>query len=232
MTIEELFGTLQQSVVDSWREHLKTSKYSAHIALNEFYDEMPELVDDIIEHYIGVFGKPGEYTSILSAKGLEPVDYLKKLRNICKTGRVMLKKETELESDMDAILAQIDSTIYKLENLTESRGPRSLKDFLIESMQVNEAGIYNAPNDLKKAVEYAISEYEDQNGGSGDDGELTPKERKFLEKAFTEWYKEFGTKCEFTTNYPDKNIEDLTLETSRPHLNSHYKFNGRKWVEC
>ena len=36
ITIEELFGTLQQSVVASWRKHLRTAKYSKHIALDEF----------------------------------------------------------------------------------------------------------------------------------------------------------------------------------------------------
>ena len=51
MTIEELFGTLQQSIVAEWRKHLKTSKYSKHMALDEFYTEMPELIDALIEDY-------------------------------------------------------------------------------------------------------------------------------------------------------------------------------------
>ena len=50
--VEELFGTLQQSVVESWRKHLKTSKYSSHMALNDFYDKMPDLVDQLIEDYM------------------------------------------------------------------------------------------------------------------------------------------------------------------------------------
>ena len=39
MTIEELFGTLQQSVVSTWRKHLRTAKYSKHMALDKFYNE-------------------------------------------------------------------------------------------------------------------------------------------------------------------------------------------------
>lgn len=42
MTIEELFGTLQMSVVAGWRKHLKSAKYGKHIALQEFYEEMPD----------------------------------------------------------------------------------------------------------------------------------------------------------------------------------------------
>ena len=54
MTIEELFGTLQQSTVASWRKHLRTAKYSKHMALDEFYKEMPEKVDALIEAWMGM----------------------------------------------------------------------------------------------------------------------------------------------------------------------------------
>lgn len=136
MVIEEIFGTLQQSVVDSWRKHLTTSKYSAHKALQEFYDEMPDLVDKLIEDYIGIKGEKIErYDSLIKASELEVVDYFRKLRTICKTGRTMLGRETELESDMDEILSLIDSTIYKLEQLTENKSPRSLKDYIKESIR-------------------------------------------------------------------------------------------------
>ena len=53
ITIEQLFGTLQQSVVATWRKHLRAAKYSKHMALDEFYKKMPELVDNLIEAYMG-----------------------------------------------------------------------------------------------------------------------------------------------------------------------------------
>ena len=56
-TPEEFFGTLLQSVTEGHKAHLKTSKYSDHMALDEFYDEMTELVDALIEHYQGINGK-------------------------------------------------------------------------------------------------------------------------------------------------------------------------------
>ena len=37
MTIEELFGTLQMSVVATWRKHLRSAKYGKHMDLDEFY---------------------------------------------------------------------------------------------------------------------------------------------------------------------------------------------------
>ena len=40
MTIEEYFGTLQQSFVEIWKNHLQTSKYRDHKALNDYYEDI------------------------------------------------------------------------------------------------------------------------------------------------------------------------------------------------
>lgn len=137
--IEELFGTLQQSVVEEWRKHLKTSKYSKHMALDEFYKDMPDLVDALIEDYMGVTKtKVGEYKNILKAEELDALQYLEELHNICKSGAELLGDNTELKSDLDAILSKIDSVMYKVRELKES-GIKSLKDYLYESTSINES---------------------------------------------------------------------------------------------
>ena len=69
ITIEQLFGTLQQSVVSTWRKHLRTAKYAKHIALNEFYEDMPEKVDALIEAWMGVNGKNGKTKFVCSKCG-------------------------------------------------------------------------------------------------------------------------------------------------------------------
>lgn len=134
MTIEELFGTLQQSIIDEWREHLKTSKYSKHMALDEFYKEMPELVDTLIEDYMGHIGhKMEDYKNILDASKLNALQYLEELHKICQQGYSLLPEDApELKSDLDAIKSKIDSTMYKVRELKESI--LSLKTFLIESL--------------------------------------------------------------------------------------------------
>lgn len=119
-TIEEFFGTLQQSVVKSWRNHLKTDKYSNHMALDEFYKEMPELVDTLIENYMGINGKVEDYKNVLP-DDMGTIEYLEALKEIVRKGRKeLLGDKSELESDCDAILSQIDSTLYKLKELKES----------------------------------------------------------------------------------------------------------------
>lgn len=129
-TIGEFFGTLQQSVVKSWRSHLKTDKYSRHMALDEFYKDMPELVDTLIENYMGINGKVEDYKNVLP-DDMGTIEYLETLKDIVRKGREeLLDGKSELESDCDAILSQIDSTLYKLKELKESTIIDYLKNIL------------------------------------------------------------------------------------------------------
>lgn len=134
MTIEELFGTLQQSVVGTWRKHLRTSKYSKHMALDEFYTEMPEKVDDLIEAWMGVNGrKPKQFDNLLKSKNMNTLDYLKSLKKIVKDGYELMNGEKELEALLDDIAELIDSTLYKVKELSE-RKMIDLKDYISESL--------------------------------------------------------------------------------------------------
>lgn len=131
-TIEQLFGTLIESTTAAWRKHLKTDSHNVHMSLNDFYEEIPELVDALIEAYQGIYGKVEGYENMLDdASEMTAIEYLETLRDICKNGRDLLNDETELESDMDAILDLISSTLYKLKELDS--GPHtneSLSDYL------------------------------------------------------------------------------------------------------
>lgn len=167
MSIEELFGTLQQSFVETWRKHLKTPKYSAHKALNDFYDDIPDLVDQLIEDYMGIHGKVENYKNILDAEHEDEVAYLEALRKVCKEGRDLLDN-SELESDMDSILSLIDSTLYQLKELKESR--KSLKNYLSESLNVNEA--------KQEAYTVAFTDFVDEDGVPITTTIYVPKEYK------------------------------------------------------
>ncbi len=131
MTIEELFGTLQQSVVTTWRKHLKTSKYSSHVALDEFYKEMPEKVDKLIEDWMGCNReKVKDYKNVIEP-GDDAIEYLEKLHDFVKNNYDLMNGESELESDLDDIVGFIDSILYKLRELHES-----LRDYLMGSLNV------------------------------------------------------------------------------------------------
>ena len=176
MTVEELFGTLQQSVVASWRKHLKTDKYSKHEALDEFYKEMPELVDKLIEDWMGIKGKVEEYKNLLdNSSEMTAVEYLNELKKIVKQGYELVG-EKELQADLDSIASQIDSTLYKIKELKESMG---LSNYLKESLgeSLNEAkslkldtfinfdlqsDIYNALSDLAAEYEFGGKKFEEK----------------------------------------------------------------------
>lgn len=130
MTIEEFFGTLQESITAEWRKHLQTDKYSAHMALDDFYKEMPEKVDALIEAYQADNDIIKDYKNVLD-EGMDALEYLEALKKLTKEGRELLGS-SELESLTDDILGLIDSTIYKLKHLKESMP--SLTDYLHESI--------------------------------------------------------------------------------------------------
>lgn len=143
-SIEEFFGTLQQATVETWKEHLKTDKYSSHIALNEFYEGIVELVDALIEEYMGKYGKVTEFKNIMTSEKLGAVKYLEELQELVTTGRAELidEKDTELHSDIDAILSLISSTLYKLKELKEHK-MKNLADFIKENLNESREEIYS-----------------------------------------------------------------------------------------
>ena len=125
MTIEELFGTLQQATVASWRKHLRTAKYAKHEALDEFYKELPEKVDALIEGYMGAHGKKiTKFENILKSSNMNTLKYLQELKKICKQGYGLL----------DDIVNLINSTLYKVKELAESHSYPDLKDYINEAL--------------------------------------------------------------------------------------------------
>lgn len=136
MTIEELFGTLQMSVVAGWRKHLRTAKYGKHKALQEFYEEMPDKVDALIEAWMGAHGKKvGAFQNILTASNLNTLKYLQELKKVCKEGYDLMDDHEELEGLLDDIVNLINSTLYKVKELSEGQ-MIDLKDFVNEALSI------------------------------------------------------------------------------------------------
>lgn len=120
ITIAEFFGVLRQSVVETWGTHLTTMSYAKHMALNEFYDEMLELVDNLIECYQGIYGiLPCENSFEFNCDNVE--NFLTNLRDFIIDNRERLfnKRDSELWSETDSILSCIDKTLYKIRCLVK-----------------------------------------------------------------------------------------------------------------
>lgn len=162
--IGELFGTLQQSVVAEWRKHLQTGKYSKHMALDEFYKDMPEAVDDLIEAYQGHNSvKVEDYKNIIDATEYDALGYLEALHDMIHESKYLLEG-SELLSLLDECLSIIDSTMYKLRELKEDiTSLTSLKSYIKEQL-VEESELDDLRPDNREELEELISQRIEQYG--------------------------------------------------------------------
>ena len=103
------------------------------MALDEYYTEMPEKADALIEAWQAENDIVEDYTCVLKAEDYDAVGYLEALKKVVKEGRELLGGSSELESLCDDCLSLIDSTLYKLKHLKE--GFISLGEYLRESIE-------------------------------------------------------------------------------------------------
>lgn len=96
--------------------HLKTSSYAAHKALNEFYDDIVDMSDDLGEAMQGKYGKLDIPFMELKGSIDSPVDglesHLMMIDNLCKKC-----EEDWIDNIVQEIQAMYRSTIYKLKEL-------------------------------------------------------------------------------------------------------------------
>ena len=97
--------------------HLRTRSYAAHKALNEFYDDIVDLSDDLAESYQGRYGIQ-DYPELPYKPESDPVMMLRGLRRYIDDNRLVMCQHTEIQNIIDEIVTLLNSTLYKLENLS------------------------------------------------------------------------------------------------------------------
>lgn len=97
--------------------HWNTGSYAEHVALSNFYDSLPDMVDDFVECYQGRFGKVG-MVKLVPATG-KILDLLKEdvewMQDNCDD---LCKGYGALENLLQNISELYLRTMYKLENLS------------------------------------------------------------------------------------------------------------------
>jgi hypothetical protein len=114
------FVSLVSKLLDSQRQvhifHLQTKSFAEHKALQDYYDAIPDLVDNLVESAQGAMG------IITGWKSFETVDYqsteqvqnyLKNISNEIKSIYNIIKY-TFIQNQLDEIDQLIHSTLYKL----------------------------------------------------------------------------------------------------------------------
>ena len=93
--------------------HLSANSLSVHEALNTYYHEIIDLVDDYAEAFMGRYEQikkwPEEFHT---AK--DPMEYFTSLKVFVAEARKDLPQDSELENLVDEIADLINSTLFKL----------------------------------------------------------------------------------------------------------------------
>jgi hypothetical protein len=111
---EIVIGQLFQSRDIIHIAHLQTTSFSEHKALNEYYEGILDLTDDIVESYFGTIGKrlnfkiPGSEYMNAKTHLIYMKDYMMKHRG------VFGMENTHLQNSVDEVITLITSTLYKL----------------------------------------------------------------------------------------------------------------------
>jgi hypothetical protein len=122
----KLASVLQESVLHAWKLHLKAKKYSVHMILEEYYNDALDIIDGLIEHYQGICKCVivDDRIPLMCVKNDDPFIYFTDLKNylidFLNNPNNFNERTNEIKSDIDDLLRLIDSTLYKLGNLTES----------------------------------------------------------------------------------------------------------------
>ena len=106
-------ATMLHSATNTHFFHWSTDSYSKHKALGNYYDEIVDLVDDLVEAYMGCYEQLTKFPSVYH-QPKEAVKYLESLKNFVDDARKDLPQETQIQNIIDEIAQLIDSTLYKL----------------------------------------------------------------------------------------------------------------------
>jgi len=111
-------GTLMQSRNQAHIYHLQTQSFAAHKALQEYYEEIVDLIDGLVESYQGKYGILRGYIMANQIKEDDNVViYFKGLSKFVETIRTKVPQDSYIQNEIDNVVNLIESTKYKLKFL-------------------------------------------------------------------------------------------------------------------
>ena len=113
----EFVGVLLHSSTATHFLHLQTASYAAHKALGHYYENIVDLADKYAEAYQGCYKVISDYPATFPL-AKDPKRFFDGLYDYLDAARKMLPKESHLDNIVDEIAELIDSTRYKLNNLS------------------------------------------------------------------------------------------------------------------
>ena len=115
--IVSYFNTAKQQAI-VWHHQVEgVGSFAAHKALEEFYDEIVDLLDDLSESYAGIYGRLKGYDVHDLADFTSIDDIIKYYRNCydwLETERKTAPQDSYIQNQLDEITQLLGSTLYKL----------------------------------------------------------------------------------------------------------------------
>lgn len=111
----DLFSQIFAARDKAHKLHLSSKSFAEHTALGKFYEELVELVDELVEVYQGKYGLV-ELEMVKSVhEGSE--ELLEQFGKLLSTSRKIFEKDDYLGNIMDEITALTYRTLYKVKFL-------------------------------------------------------------------------------------------------------------------
>lgn len=115
--LSKLFESREMAHIYHLQVNGEMGSYAEHVALNEYYDKIIKLLDDLIEIYQGQYGLIYGYNIIFKdeSKMTDKITYFENLADFIKSNRYCInEKDTHLHNLIDEIMCLIYKTLYKL----------------------------------------------------------------------------------------------------------------------
>jgi hypothetical protein len=94
--------------------HLKTTKFSTHKTLDEYYSGIISLIDDFVEAYQGKYPKIQKYSNFPIIEDYNDEVIVQYFKKLVKRLELFKVKDSFLQNHIDSIYSLIYSTIYRL----------------------------------------------------------------------------------------------------------------------
>lgn len=115
--IGQFISTLMSARTQAHVFHLQTPSFAAHKALNEFYEDIVDTIDTLVESYQGKYGVVKGYgnISLQEYQSCEAIiAYFNTLVMFIEKSRTMICQDSYIQNQIDELIALIYSLLYKL----------------------------------------------------------------------------------------------------------------------
>lgn len=110
----EFLLVLLHSATNTHLLHWTTKSYPEHVALGKFYEEMPDLVDQLAETMMGKFDQTPMFPKMYHAPAATGKAELEMLKNYVMQARQALPQDSEIQNLVDEIAQLINETLFLL----------------------------------------------------------------------------------------------------------------------